>query len=55
MNPAELPPKPVAPEPGDCCGGGCALCVLDLYQQELAKWEERVAEIERAAEAAKST
>ena len=41
----ELPPKPAAPEPGECCGGGCARCVLDVYQDELAPWEREVAEI----------
>jgi hypothetical protein len=41
----ELPPKPAPPEPGDCCGGGCARCVFDLYEDELARWERQVAEI----------
>ncbi|HUR41734.1 MAG TPA: oxidoreductase-like domain-containing protein [Verrucomicrobiae bacterium] len=40
-----LPPKPEAPLPGDCCGGGCARCVLDTYADELARWEGEVAEI----------
>lgn len=39
------PPKPEAPLPGDCCGGGCARCVLDIYADELARWEREVAEI----------
>jgi hypothetical protein len=41
----ELPPKPTPPEPGECCGGGCARCVFDLYEDELARWERQVAEI----------
>lgn len=48
MEPAEppdLPPRPIAPEPGECCGGGCARCVLDVYQDELERWERAVAEI----------
>jgi hypothetical protein len=49
---AELPPKPVAPDPGDCCGSGCARCVLDVYDEQLAAWRNAVAELERAAAAA---
>ena len=45
-----LPPKPVPPEPGDCCGGGCARCVLDVYQDELARWEREVAALLAARE-----
>jgi hypothetical protein len=45
----ELPPKPVPPEPGDCCGGGCARCVFDVYDEMLERWERQVAEILRAA------
>jgi hypothetical protein len=41
----ELPPKPIPPEPGDCCGGGCAQCVFDIYDRELERWEQQVAEI----------
>jgi hypothetical protein len=43
----ELPPKPVPPEPGECCGGGCVRCVLDVYAEELDRWEKQVAEIRR--------
>ena len=45
MQTETLPPKPVPPEPGDCCGGGCARCVFDVYQDELARWEKVVEEI----------
>lgn len=38
-------PLPPRPEPGDCCGGGCAVCVLEGYEDELARWEREVAEI----------
>jgi hypothetical protein len=40
-----LPPRPIPPEPGECCGGGCARCVHDVYQDELERWEREVAEI----------
>jgi len=42
----ELPPKPVPPEPGDCCGGGCARCVYDVYDEMLERWERQKAAIE---------
>ena len=45
----ELPPKPEPPAPGDCCGGGCARCVLDVYAEELERWEQRVAELRKKA------
>ena len=41
----ELPPKPVPPEPGDCCGGGCARCVFDVYDEMLERWQRQVDEI----------
>ena len=43
----DLPPKPAPPEPGECCGGGCARCVFDVYEEELERWQRQVAEIER--------
>lgn len=39
-----LPPFPEKP---DCCFGGCAVCVLDGYAEEVEAWERRVAEIRR--------
>jgi hypothetical protein len=48
---AELPPRPVAPEPGECCGGGCARCVFDLYEEELQRWERQMAEALKQREA----
>ena len=45
-----LPPRPI---PGDCCGGGCAVCVLDGYQEEVERWEREVDDIlKRRAQAA---
>ena len=42
----ELPPKPVPPEPYECCERGCDPCVYDYYAKRLARWEQRVAEIQ---------
>lgn len=47
--PQELPPKPQPPEPGDCCGSGCARCVLDVYDEQLAAWKAAVAALQQAA------
>lgn len=33
---------PAAPERPDCCGGGCAVCVLDGYAEEVERWEAEV-------------
>ena len=52
MSEPELPPRPVPPEPGECCGGGCARCVFDVYDEQRQIWERQVAEIrEKAAPA----
>ncbi|XP_069498244.1 NADH-cytochrome b5 reductase-like isoform X2 [Ambystoma mexicanum] len=32
--------KPVQPLPSQCCGSGCTPCIFDIYQKELALWEE---------------
>lgn len=40
-DPRPLPPE--APLPGDCCGGGCAVCVNDAYAEALADYEARLA------------
>lgn len=50
----ELPPKPEPPAPGDCCGGGCARCVFDVYDEQLERWERQVAEIVKRREQEKS-
>ncbi|MGQ0701345.1 MAG: oxidoreductase-like domain-containing protein [Panacagrimonas sp.] len=41
-----LPPRPERP---DCCGGGCAVCVLDGYQEEVDRWEQQVAALHNGA------
>jgi len=45
-----LPPQPEMP---DCCNGGCAVCVLEGWPEEVQAWRLQVAEIRRQrAEAA---
>lgn len=48
--PAEpvLPPRPERP---DCCGGGCAVCVLDGYFEDVQCWEREVAALYAKREA----
>lgn len=40
-----LPPKPEPPDPAECCGSGCDPCILELYDDELDRWEARVERI----------
>jgi hypothetical protein len=47
MSEPELPPKPVPPEPGECCGGGCARCVFDVYEEMLELWRRQVVDIQQ--------
>ncbi len=46
-NSTELPPKPTPPEPYECCERGCDPCVYDYYAKSLARWEKRIAEIQK--------
>jgi hypothetical protein len=38
------PTPPAKPDPGDCCGDGCAHCVLDLYEDALQRYQLALAE-----------
>ncbi|HSW15503.1 MAG TPA: oxidoreductase-like domain-containing protein [Solimonas sp.] len=40
----DLPPYPDQP---DCCNGGCAVCVLEGWPEEVAAWKQQVEEIRR--------
>lgn len=37
------PSPPEMPLPDDCCGVGCPHCVLDVYEDELARYEAELA------------
>ena len=41
-DPRPLPPE--SPLPSDCCESGCAVCVFDLYADELAAYRAALAE-----------
>ncbi|SEI40211.1 oxidoreductase-like domain-containing protein [Frateuria terrea] len=33
------PARPAEPDPGDCCGEGCVHCVLDRYDEAMARYQ----------------
>ena len=43
----DLPPRPQPPRDSDCCRSDCPVCVFDLYDRELERWNEQVEEIRR--------
>lgn len=34
-------PPPERPSESDCCGSGCVPCVMDVYDEEYARWKRR--------------
>ena len=51
------PELPLPPDRPDCCLGGCAVCVLDGFEDEVAAWKKQVDAIlaRRAAKSADET
>eukprot|EP00899_Mesostigma_viride_P024181 jgi/Mesvir1/4948/Mv24221-RA.1 len=41
---------PEKPEPGECCGSGCKVCVWDLYYGQLEEYEKALALREQAGQ-----
>ncbi len=39
----DKPQPPRKPEPNECCGTGCIPCVMDLYEEDLLEYEQRLA------------
>jgi hypothetical protein len=37
----DFPGKPIEPTDQDCCMSGCAICVWDVYREELETWKQR--------------
>lgn len=35
--------KPVEPDPYECCGDGCKICVWDVYYEEKRKYDTQIA------------
>ena len=48
----KLPPQPQRPRDEDCCGNDCPNCVFTLYERQLERWEEAVAELRARRETA---
>ncbi|BGO95172.1 hypothetical protein NBRC10512_004161 [Rhodotorula toruloides] len=44
----EIPLKPAAPEEGECCMSGCAVCVYDLYLSDLEHFQLSLASARKA-------
>jgi hypothetical protein len=42
-DPADPPPTPREPEPGECCQSGCDPCVYDLYWEAVERYERALA------------
>ena len=40
--PDPRPEPPERPDDSECCRSGCDPCILDLYQQELQQYRERL-------------
>lgn len=43
VDPDPPPTPPEKPLPMDCCGGGCAVCVWDAYEEALQYYEAQLA------------
>ncbi|KAF9897690.1 hypothetical protein BX616_005142 [Lobosporangium transversale] len=41
-----LPPEPIKPAPGECCGNDCDPCVNTIYWEDLAAYKEQVKKLE---------
>ncbi|MES2859049.1 MAG: oxidoreductase-like domain-containing protein [Pseudomonadota bacterium] len=51
-NPPPIPPE--KPLPGDCCDGGCAVCVWEAYDDALRHYHEALAAWQANADASAS-
>ena len=45
----ELPPPPIKPDSSECCKSDCSPCILEQYEDELARWEAEVTRIRARA------
>ncbi|MGH8563055.1 MAG: oxidoreductase-like domain-containing protein [Gammaproteobacteria bacterium] len=41
----DLPPPPARPGPGECCEGGCDLCVWVYYERAYERWSQQCEDI----------
>ena len=43
-DPDPRPEKPEPPLPAECCESGCAMCVWDVYTDQMQAWREAMAQ-----------
>ncbi|MGH8589903.1 MAG: oxidoreductase-like domain-containing protein [Gammaproteobacteria bacterium] len=41
----DFPPPPARPAPGECCEGGCDLCVWVYYERAHERWIQQCEDI----------
>jgi hypothetical protein len=46
MEKISRPIKPREPDPVECCGQGCKVCVWDIYAEEFVKYEDSMKKYE---------
>ena len=39
---ADIPKPPERPHEDECCRRGCCPCIMDYYEDAMARWRERV-------------
>lgn len=56
------PEPPLPPDPSECCGSGCRPCILEIYEDDLTKyqcqlkkWHEQQQQTTRVAQSSLST
>ena len=49
------PQPPVKPGNDECCHSGCTFCVLEMYQEDLAAYEDALRAWQQRQEAATAT
>ena len=48
----DLPPPPARPVPGECCEGGCDVCVWVYYERAYERWNQQCEEMKARKTAA---
>jgi hypothetical protein len=42
MSAPAIPPRPIEPQPYECCNRGCCPCIMDYYADALDRWHAAV-------------
>ncbi len=43
-----IPEKPIEPNESECCGSGCRPCVMDIFEEKLNEYEDKINELYEA-------